>query len=310
MQSPCFTVVFTVATGGAISERDRRYAAGNLRRPSFMNCSPENAENPPDLAQETRRTVWLVIPSFNDSPRLMRFLPALCSQLENIPLRVMVQVVDDGSSQEDQAALERLICETQSRFPFVCPAIFQGCNQGKGAAILRGWEAGNGADWLGFLDADGAVSAGEVARILEKIQRSPDSETSLFASRVQMRGRTVERSLKRHLMGRIFATLVGTLIDSRVYDSQCGFKLLPSTAYRKVKPLLQEKRFAFDVELLAALNREDCPIEEIPVDWSDVPGSKVSLFRDSLRMFFAVRLIRLRMRTAGESLLANRSEER
>ena len=267
-----------------------------------MQPNAKNVEGRPDgdRNMEPLRTLWLVIPSFNDSVRLAHFLPLLCPKLETVPLRVLVQVVDDGSSQADQLALARLIEETQSRFPFVRCAIFQGQNQGKGAAILRGWEAAEGADWLGFLDADGAVPAYEVLRILERIERCPELETSLFASRIQMRGRTVERTLKRHLMGRVFATMVGTFIDPRIYDSQCGFKMIPVSAYRKVKPLLQEKRFAFDVELLAALNQAGCPVEEVPVDWFDIPGSKVSLVRDSLRMFFALRSIRSRMRTARE----------
>lgn len=263
-----------------------------------MHPNAENAENPPLV--KTPKTLWLVIPSFNDSSRLARFLPELCSKLETPALRVLVQVVDDGSSPADQSALERLVCETQKRYPFVRCAIFQGQNQGKGAAILRGWEAAEGANWLGFLDADGAVPAYEVLRILERIERCPHLESSLFASRVQMRGRTVERSLKRHLMGRVFATLVGSLIDPKIYDSQCGFKIIPVSAYHKVKALLHEKRFAFDVELLAALNHAGCPVEEVPVDWFDIPGSKVSLIRDSLRMFFAVRSIRSRIPTARE----------
>ena len=42
-----------------------------------------------------------------------------------------------------------------------------------------------------------------------------------------MRGKKLERSLMRHLTGRVFATLVGIMIDSEIYDSQCGFKLIP-----------------------------------------------------------------------------------
>ncbi|MDD5350204.1 MAG: hypothetical protein PHQ12_08335, partial [Chthoniobacteraceae bacterium] len=197
--------------------------------------------------------------------------------------------------------------------PMVRPALFLERNEGKGAAILRGWDTAleDGAEengWVGFLDADGAVPAREVARVLGTIAAAPQTRRSLFASRIQMRGRTVKRRLKRHLMGRVFATLVGTLIDPRIYDSQCGFKLIPAAAYRRIRPVMEEKRFAFDVELLAALNHYGFPVEEIPVDWEDIPGSKVSLVRDAWRMFRAVRAIRRRLPggAAAKSALAKR----
>lgn len=240
------------------------------------------------------KKVWLVIPSFNDSKRLGLFLPKLCQELETSPIAVLVQVVDDGSSPEDQSMLSALITSVREKYPFVQAPMFQGSNQGKGAAILRGWDAGKNMKWYGFLDADGAVPAYEVVRIL-KLAEHADTKVSYFASRVKMRGRKVNRSLKRHLSGRIFGTLVGGLIDSGIYDSQCGFKLITREAYQKTASILQEKRFSFDVELLAALNHFGCPLEEVPVDWFDVPGSKVSLLSDSLRMLWAVRQIRSRM---------------
>jgi len=273
------------------------------------DAETEGSQIAPRGEIERQPTVWLVIPCFNDSQRLAQFLPTLCPELAVVPLRVVVQVVDDGSSPEEQANLEVMIQETRSRFPFVRPAIFQGRNQGKGGAVLCGWEAGEGtADWLGFLDADGAIPADEVARILRLLKNQP--EVSLFASRVRMRGRIVERSLKRHLMGRVFASLVGLLIDPGVYDTQCGFKLIPKEAYQKVKPFLQEKRFAFDVELLALLNNFQCRLEEVPINWFDVPGSKVSFLRDSIQMFRAVQSIRSRIRAGYESSETNRRKSR
>jgi dolichyl-phosphate beta-glucosyltransferase len=245
----------------------------------------------------SRRALWLVIPSFNDSKRLARFLPELCAALESSALKLTIQTVDDGSSKEDNQQLAELVCSLQARYPFVRTALFQGTNQGKGAAILRGWdEAGGAADWFGFLDADGAIPAYEVRRVSDLLLQDRNPNSALFASRIQMCGRKVRRSLKRHLTGRLFASMVGTWIDPHVYDSQCGFKLIAKAAYQKIRPLLQEKRFAFDVELLAALNHHATTVEEIPVDWTDIPGSKVALLRDSLRMFRSVQTIRSRMK--------------
>jgi hypothetical protein len=48
------------------------------------------------------------------------------------------------------------------------------------------------------------------------------------------------------------------------------------------------------VELLAGLLAARAPVIEVPIDWTDRPGSKVSLLRDTTRMFLGVRRIKER----------------
>ena len=103
-----------------------------------------------------------------------------------------------------------------------------------------------------------------------------NQERAIFASRVKMLGRRVERSALRHYCGRLFASLVGLNINPDIYDSQCGFKLVPSKAYFRIAPWLEENGFCFDVELSAALSAANAAVEEVPIDWIDCRGSKVS----------------------------------
>ena len=82
------------------------------------------------------------------------------------------------------------------------------------------------------------------------------------------------------------------LINPNVYDSQCGLKIISKQAWVKVRPLLTETGFVFDVNLLAALTAKGIYIHETPIDWSDIPGSKVRFLRDALRMVFGILRIR------------------
>ena len=156
-------------------------------------------------------------------------------------------------------------------------------NVGKGGAILAGWRSVAPADFYLFVDSDGAVPAAEVTRLIHQaLQRG--EPVSLFASRVKMLGKTVQRSALRHCTGRLFASFVGYYINPNIYDSQCGLKLLPGAHFQRIDKYLLGNRFAFDVELLAAASSHALKVEEAPIDWMDVAGSKVSLIRDTARM--------------------------
>lgn len=239
----------------------------------------------------------LVVPCYNDVERLRDFLPTL---MDGLPARFRVLVSDDGSSPTERRALRDLIERTQSEPSGGCEldVVFTDRNTGKGGAIMRGWAQSEGCDLLAFADADGAVGVAEILRC-ENFFSSGEAATfsALFASRVKMLGRTVERSLKRHLSGRVFATLVSVVGRIPAYDTQCGFKIVRSGAYQKIQPHLKTQGFAFDVELCLSLQKFGFSILEFPVDWRDVPGSKVSLFRDSWRM--AREVLRIQKRVAG-----------
>jgi dolichyl-phosphate beta-glucosyltransferase len=53
--------------------------------------------------------------------------------------------------------------------------------------------------------------------------------------------------------------------------------------------------FTFDVELCLLLRHCGFAVQEFPVDWEDVAGSKVKLVRDSVRMACDVIEIRRRV---------------
>jgi len=228
-------------------------------------------------------SVHLVVPCYRESGRIGSFLPNLCHEMSALGL-VRVLVVEDGSDGDELARMQRIVDDLRAEFPCLLPLKSIPQNVGKGGAVYAGWREHDGAEWLGFVDADGSCSASEVARLIRMTQSGLTSPCAIFASRVKMLGRNVDRLFKRHLLGRVFATLVSELLDIPVYDSQCGLKMVPRRAYESVAAKLQIKGFAFDVELMVALLDTGCQIEEVPIDWSEVPGGKVKLFRDSWRM--------------------------
>jgi len=115
-------------------------------------------------------------------------------------------------------------------------------------------------------------------------------------------GVSLERRMARHYLGRIFATFVSVLTGIGIYDSQCGLKVIRRDAFASIEEHLKETRFAFDVELTLLLLANGFSIREVPINWKEVPGSKVSIVRDSIRMFSGVLQIRQRFGTAAKRL--------
>lgn len=227
----------------------------------------------------------LVIPCYRESGRLPRFLAELCPVMGAMG-GVSVLVVDDGSGAKEAEATRTSIETLRPNHSCLLPLLELPSNLGKGGAVYEGWsKAGADCDWLAFVDADGSCSAAETARLIQLTRAAAlTPPAALFASRVKILGRSVERQFKRHLLGRVFATLVSELLNIPVYDSQCGLKLVPRSAFQLIQPRLTITGFAFDVDLLVALLDHGTPVIEVPIDWHEEPGGKVHLLRDSWRM--------------------------
>jgi dolichyl-phosphate beta-glucosyltransferase len=233
--------------------------------------------------------IHLIIPCYQESKRLPPFLHELSlvvTELKPHAEMLEIQVVDDGSGVHEAAALKQLLKQKAALFPCLKPGLFLQQNQGKGGAIKAGWnqQLADDVEWLGFVDADGACPATEVLRLSQMCLERGPAAGALIASRVKMLGRRIERLWQRHVLGRIFATGVAELLRVPTYDTQCGLKLIPRAAYEKIKSDLTLDGYAFDVELILALLRSGCPVTEVPIDWSEKPGGKVNLLRDSCQM--------------------------
>lgn len=242
-------------------------------------------------------SLHLVIPCFQESQRIAPFLRDL-KAVFGTDCQTKIMLVEDGSGAAEQARFVSVVESTIRDCPLFTPPLLLPENLGKGGAVYAGWAQHDDADWLAFVDADGSCSASETKRLIELAQRSSSlyagkgSPPALFASRVKILGRQVDRQFKRHLMGRIYATLVSELLHIPVYDSQCGLKLVPRAAFEKISNRLSIKGFAFDADLLVNLLDAGQDVVEVPIDWHETPGGKIQLIRDSWRMFRDVLRIR------------------
>ncbi len=76
-------------------------------------------------------------------------------------------------------------------------------------------------------------------------------------------------------------------------DTQCGFKAFRGPIAKLLWHGARIDRFAFDVEVLDLAVRFGLRMEEVPVNWVDVSGSKVRPVHDGLEMLTDVARSRL-----------------
>ncbi len=229
----------------------------------------------------------IVIPAYNEAPRIGATLTSLRGYLDERGLDTEVLVVDDGSSDATTTVVEE-----HARRDARVRLIRLGKNQGKGAAVRRGMLDSRGTRAL-FMDADLATPMSE----LVKLERAMDdgADIAIGSRGLKASNITVRQHPVRETMGRTFNVLVQTLAVRGVKDTQCGFKLFTRNAADVLFTEATVDRFAFDVEVLL-LAEGRFRITEVPVEWRHVEQSKISPVRDAARMAFD--LVRMRAQIA------------
>jgi dolichyl-phosphate beta-glucosyltransferase len=253
--------------------------------------------------------VSAILPAYNEGERLLPYVRQLVQEAIKQPFPMVELIVsDDGSTSEHAqqqracvAAAQAMLSRAGSlhRVTYVAAAR----NSGKGSAIRRGWRHGSPeAAWLAFLDADGSVGAKEFFRLAALAAVSSDVDV-VVGSRILMAGRCVTRSRFRHIQGRLFATIADLQFQLRCYDTQCGVKFFRASLLRPLLPALREDRWLLDLELLALMKRRRARVLEVPIDWSEVGGSKITPGLDALRMLWGITRLKKRLERLPEGAL-------
>ena len=242
----------------------------------------------PPVEDQGSLAISVVIPAFNEEDRLPPFLQTVRPYMaEAHGDAYEVIVVDDGS--RDRTA--ELVEEAARNWPQL-RLLRHAENRGKGGAVKTGVLASAGRLVL-FADADGAAPISEEAKLRSAIAEGADVACG---SRLIGPNRQRTRRWHRRALGRAFAALVQFVVGSPVRDTQCGFKMFRGPVARELFRLCPRDDYLFDVFILLAAKRLSYSIAEISIPWQDVPGSRLHLLRDSLKM--AAGLVTLRRQVA------------
>lgn len=239
----------------------------------------------------------VVIPAYNEELRLPHALIEMIDLLDSRGTQYEIIVVDDGSGDATSGTVlqfERIRPQVRLiRLPV---------NRGKGHAVRTGVLNSKGSRVL-FADADGATPFVELARLESALDSGAD--VAIGSRAIASSDTEVRTVIHRRVLGRMFNAWVNAILLPGVADTQCGFKLFSREAAHLLFARQQSERFSFDVELLYIARRAGLDVREVPVNWNNIPGSKVNLLVDAARMLRDVVIFRWRHREVSPGILRN-----
>lgn len=223
----------------------------------------------------------VIIPCYNEERNLrLGTLEKVRSYLEKKNYQWEVIVVDDGSKDESTRLIREFIRENAGF------KLLEQPHYGKAATVIKGMLEAKGALVL-FSDLDQATPLSEIEKLIPWTQKGYE---------VVIGSRNNERKgapLLRLAMARGFMILRSMLLDLRLADTQCGFKLFKKSSsfeiFKRLKIYDTSKKAAgstvtagFDVEVLFIAQKLGYKIKEVPVEWHYQETRRVNPFKDSV----------------------------
>lgn len=206
----------------------------------------------------------IIIPAYNEEKRIIPTLDSLRLYIERSSLNIEVIVVDDGSIDNTSGVAEKHGLQNLK-------VIRLEENQGKFGAIRCGVEKAS-KEWVLLYDADGATPI----EMLDAFLPHTSEAQCIIASRaVKEAVITQSQSAIRTKFGRLGNVVIRKLTGLPFDDTQCGFKLIRSNIAKKATKFMTIDRYAGDIELIYLAQRFGAIVEEVGVEWHDVPVSKV-----------------------------------
>ncbi|HWO90200.1 MAG TPA: glycosyltransferase family 2 protein [Gemmatimonadales bacterium] len=220
-------------------------------------------------------TLSVLIPVYDEESTI----EAVVARLEEVPLRLEIVAVNDGSRDGSRQVLDRLLAEGRLH-----RVIHQDRNRGKGAALRAAIQAATG-DVIVVQDADLEYDPVELPRLIEPILDG--RADAVFGSRFL--GGPHRVLYFWHSVGNKLLTLLSNMFtDINLTDMETCYKMVRADLMKRLP--LRSNRFGFEPELTARLAQARARIYEVPISYSGrtyAEGKKIG-WRDGVAALFHI----------------------
>lgn len=194
------------------------------------------------MTDPTDQNILILIPAYNEGERVA---PVVRKALTYLP----VLVVDDGSTDKTAEFAQNAGAEVLRQKP----------NQGKGAALLAGFEVAldRGYRAVITLDADGQHDPAEIPAFLAAFH---EHQADLIIGKRDFSRMPLIRRLANTLGTALFSRAVG----QHVPDNQSGYRLI-SRRLLEAAGDIQERGFEFEVEMIVTCVTRGFTLSWVPI---------------------------------------------
>lgn len=218
----------------------------------------------------------VVMPCYNERETIRDIVALVLSQ----PFDMELLIVDDGSKD----GTRDILAELAVQYPQV-RVLLQEKNQGKGAALRRGFQEATG-DLVLIQDADLEYDPGDYVRLVEPIVSG--KADVVYGSRFA--GQSHRVLYFWHSVGNKALTLASNMAtDLNLTDMETCYKVFKREVIQSLR--LEEDRFGFEPEVTAKLAaRRDVRIFEVPISYNGRTydeGKKIGL-KDAFRAVYVI----------------------
>lgn len=241
----------------------------------------------PNFAIASRVLVSVIIPVYNEKPTLLEILRRIVAV--DFPKEVVI--VDDFSTDGSRELLEELASRGMDALEGAAPknentfkVLFQPKNQGKGAALRRGFHEATG-DILIVQDADLEYDPKDILKVIQPI--TDGIADVVFGSRFTGTPRRV-LYFWHTVMNQTLTMLSNMTSGLNLTDMETCYKAFRREVIENVR--IEEDRFGFEPEITAKIARGNWRVFEVPISYygrTYEEGKKIG-WKDGVRALYAI----------------------
>lgn len=245
-------------------------------------------------------TLSVVIPCYNEEERLPSMLKDCVVYIASVDKNrraggswgafrdVELIVVDDCSKDKTiKVATDFLESENRRRSideQILFSIVRVNPNRGKGFAVRSGSLAASG-DLVLMADGDNATKFSDVEKLAARLEakKGPTIHIAVGSRAHLEKDSVATRTFMRTVLMKVFHIVVNVTYTvatwkwCHIRDTQCGFKLFRRAELEQIFLNSRLERWAFDVEILILASLFKMRVVEVPVNWEEIPGSKVNV---------------------------------
>lgn len=226
----------------------------------------------------------IILCAYNEGDVIEKTIHRVDCAMRRTGLNYEIIVVDDGSLDDTK---EKVINYKDRNGKSHLEVVSYQKNVGKGNAVKAGFELARG-DFIVVMDSDLDVDPEQIPSYIEALKNSD----VVVASKWHPKSRA-SITLSRKALSLGFNVLSKLFVGIKLRDTQTGLKAFRRSVLERMMPKLIVKRYASDLELLAACNHCGFKITVLPVN---VRVNGLIGFKEILKMAFDLFRIAYRLR--------------